>query len=139
MSLGDETYTIILNSTASEPDTPKPLAELFRYMNEAIVPEGNDLLHRIDASVHSWNTGEGEKAIMTLEQEILIKEAKARKAGLEEGHAKGFEEGHAKGRAEGMLTTLIALVHKRLLSEDDAAAQAGISIAEFRAKMTASE
>ena len=100
-------------------------------MNEAIVPEGNDLLHRIDASVHSWNTGEGEKAIMTLEQEILIKEAKARKAGLEEGHAKGLEEG--------ILTTLTALVRKGLLSENDAAAQAGISAEEFRAKMTASE
>lgn len=139
LPLGDETYTIILNSTASEPDIPKPLAELFRYMNESIVTEGNDLLKRIDASVHSWNTGEGEKAIMTLEQEILIKEAKARKAGLEEGHAKGLEEGHAKGLEEGILTTLTALVRKGLLSENDAAAQAGISAAEFRAKMTASE
>ncbi len=97
-------------------------------MNEAIVPKGNNLLQQIDASVHSWNTGEGEKVIMTLEQEILIKEAKAQKKGEKIGHAKGLEEG--------MLTTLIALVRKGLLSENDAAAQAGISVEEFRTKMS---
>lgn len=92
LSLGDETYAIVLNSTASEADTPSPLRELFRYMNDAIVPEGNDFLRQLDASVHSWNTGEGEKAIMTLEQEILIKEARARRKGIEEGRALMYEQ-----------------------------------------------
>ena len=39
---------------------------------------------------------------MTLEQEILIKENKAREEGREEGIAQGREEGIAQGREEGI-------------------------------------
>jgi len=61
LPLGDDSYTIILNSRAE--------------------------------SVRTWNTGEGVNLIMTLEQEILIKEARARKEGYAEGHAEGLATG----------------------------------------------
>ena len=92
LSLGDEQYTILLNSKADRSATPEPLQALFRYMNESIVSGDDALLHQIDASVQSWNTGEGVNVIMTLEQEILIKEAKAREEGLKEGYDKGRNE-----------------------------------------------
>ena len=59
-------------------------------------------LQRIDESLRKWNTGEGVKAIMTLEQEILIKEARAKRKGREEGRIEGREEGLAEGREEGL-------------------------------------
>ncbi len=85
LSLEDETYTIILNSRADEERTPNSLKALFRYMNERIVSEDSDLLKQIDHSVESWNTGEGVRVIMTLEQEIRIKETRAREEGFQAG------------------------------------------------------
>ena len=85
MPLGDGTYTIILNSKAKDPQTPETLRQLFKYMNDSIVSEENELLMQIDESVRSWNTGERLEIIMTLEEEILRKEAVARKEGFEEG------------------------------------------------------
>jgi len=93
LPLGDETYTIILNSRASDTASmPKELRELFQYMNESIVAEGNEFLKQLDHSVEAWNTGEGRHRIMTLEQEILIREAKARREGRAEGRTEGIDE-----------------------------------------------
>ena len=103
LPLGDETYTIIVNSKASgNVSIPTPLQQLFRYMNDSDVAEGNELLEQIDRSVESWNTGEGRRVIMTLEQEILIREARAAKKAREEGRAEGHAEGRAEGHAEGL-------------------------------------
>ena len=85
LPLGDGTYTIILNSKAKDPQTPETLRQLFKYMNDSIVSEDNELLMQIDESVRAWNTGERLEIIMTLEEEILRKEAVARKEGFEEG------------------------------------------------------
>ena len=99
MPLGDETYTIIVNSKASgNVSIPTPLQQLFRYMNDSDVAEGNELLEQIDRSVESWNTGEGRRVIMTLEQEILIREARAAKKAREEGRAEGLQQGRAEER-----------------------------------------
>ena len=68
------------------------MRELFQYMNESIVAKGNEFLKQLDHSVEAWNTGEGRYRIMTLEQEILIREAKARKEGHAEGRAEGIDE-----------------------------------------------
>lgn len=85
LPLGDDSYTIILNSKAEKERTPKPLRELFRYMNEAQVAEGNKLLQEIDRSVGTWNTGKGLDTMVTWQQELSIREARAREAGLTEG------------------------------------------------------
>lgn len=89
LPLQDETYTIILNSRSSDPDMPPALKELFGYMNEETVPENNTFLQELDHSVEEWNTGEKVNIIMTLEQEILIKEARAREEGIKEGIKEG--------------------------------------------------
>lgn len=100
LSLGDESYTIILNSKACDPQIPEPLRQLFMYMNEEIVTGDNKLLLQIDEAVQSWNTGERLEYIMTLEQEMLIKEAKARKEGYAEGHSEGENIGDARRLVE---------------------------------------
>ncbi len=97
LSLGDESYTIILNSKADESRTDQSLRELFRYVNDDVVAEKNELLRQIDKSVESWNTNEGVTVMVSLEQELSIREAravkKAREIALAEGRAEGMEEG----------------------------------------------
>ena len=85
MPLGDENYTIVLNSKTKDSRIPEALRQLFRYMNDSIVSEDNELLLQSDEAVRSWNTGERLEIIMTLEEEILRKEALARKEGFEKG------------------------------------------------------
>ena len=56
--------------------------------------------------------------------------------GIEEGRAEGRVEGRAEGRAEGReegtIKTLLGLVKKGLLTEANAAAEANVSVAEFK-------
>ena len=47
----------------------------------------------------------------------------------------GIEEGRAEGKAEGRLDMLVNLVRKGLLSEDNAAAEAKMTVDEFRKKI----
>lgn len=105
LSLGDESYTIILNSRADESRTPKPLRELFRYVNDAVVTEENELIRQIDESVESWNTNEGVTVMVSLEQELSIREARAVKKAREIGLAEGRAEGLAEGQRQAQLQT----------------------------------
>ena len=52
--------------------------------------------------------------------------------GIEEGRAEGRAEGREEGREEGTIKTLLGLVKKGLLTEANAAAEANVSVAEFK-------
>ena len=129
LPLGDETYTIIVNSKASgSVPVPEPLQELFRYMNNCEVSNGNELIQRIDSSVELWNSPEGRRFIMTFEQELLIKENKAR----EEGRAEGLEEGRVEGRAEGR-AGIVRWMREHGRSVEEIAENTGLSETEIAA------
>jgi flagellar biosynthesis/type III secretory pathway protein FliH len=133
LPLGDETYTIILNSKASDKASlPKPLQDLFQYMNTSIAAEDNEFLQQIDHSVEQWNTGEGRRMLMTLEQEILIKEARARREGHDEGYTEGHDEGFTEGHNKGSIETLVELVADGELSIEKGAKRANMTIEEFQ-------
>ncbi|MBQ9707695.1 MAG: Rpn family recombination-promoting nuclease/putative transposase [Firmicutes bacterium] len=100
LSCGEERYTIILNSTAEEDRTPEPLREVFRYMNDAAMKREDSLSGKIDAEVRNWNTEEGERKIMTFEQELNIR------------YKDGLKKGREEGRTEGKLETAKALKRK---------------------------
>ena len=53
---------------------------------------------------------------------------------LTEGVIRGLEEGKIKGREEGMVSTLAALVKDGIISIDDAAKRAGMTVSEFESK-----
>ena len=112
LSCGEERYTIILNSTAEEGRTPEPLREVFRYMNDAAMKSEDSLSGKIDAEVRNWNTEEGERKIMTFEQELNIRYKDGLKKGREEGRTEGKEEGRIEGKEEGKLETAKALKRK---------------------------
>ena len=56
---------------------------------------------------------------------------------IEQGKAEGRAEGEAKGKIEGIFATLIGLFKKGLLTLAQAAEEAGMTVPEFEAKMTA--
>ena len=106
LSCGEERYTIILNSTAEEGRTPEPLREVFRYMNDAAMKSEDSLSGKIDAEVRNWNTEEGERKIMTFEQELNIR--------YKDGLKKGREEGRIEGKEAEKLETAKALKRKAI-------------------------
>ena len=55
-----------------------------------------------------------------------------RAEGRAEGEAIGEAKGEAKGEVKGTIKTLLGLVKKGLLTEANAAAEANVSVAEFR-------
>ena len=96
LPLGDETYTIIVNSKASgSVPVPEPLQELFRYMNDSEVIGESELIRRIDDSVELWNSPERRRIIMTFEQELLIEANRAREEERAEMIRRMYEHGIA--------------------------------------------
>ena len=62
-----------------------------------------------------------------------------RAEGRAEGMEKGRAEGRAEGRTEGVLATLISLVKEGLLSVQQAAARAKLSVGDFERLLSQSE
>ena len=56
---------------------------------------------------------------------------------LEQGISQGIAQGETRGKLQGTLSTLTSLVTKVLISIKDAAAELGVSEAEFCPKMNA--
>ena len=52
--------------------------------------------------------------------------------GIEKGIIKGMEKGIEKGRKEGAIDILVSLVSDKILSIDEAAARANLSVADFK-------
>ena len=70
-----------------------------------------------------------------LEEGIEIGMERGIKQGMEQGIARGIEHGMEQGIKRGILTTLIDLVHEKVISVRDAARQAGLSEDEFSKQM----
>ena len=59
-------------------------------------------------------------------------EAKGIEKGIIKGMEKGIEKGIEKGRKEGAIDILVSLVSDKILSIDEAAARANLSVADFK-------
>ena len=131
MPLGDETYTIILNSRAAgSAAVPQPLEELFRYMNDCEVAGDSELIRRIDNSVEHWNSPERRRIIMTYEQELLIAANKAREEGVSEGRSK--ERAETVHRMAQQSFSASEIARATGLSEDEVASMLQSLIEETR-------
>ena len=128
LPLGDESYTIILNSKAKEESVPVSLKSLFRYINNEFVTAGDTFIENLDADIEGWNSGERVVQIMTLEQEILIRENKARKEAFAEGVENGIKQGVTEGKSE-----MIKAMAAKCMNEKDIAEVSGFTIEEINA------
>ena len=91
--LGDESYTILLNSKCSPEKVPHELRPLFAYINDPTKGRGDTLVNDIDRRVSRYNTDEWRRRHMTL-QELMDR---------------NYEQGLEQGRAEGATDTTLKL------------------------------
>lgn len=97
LPLGDESYTIILNTTCSEFKIPEPLKSYFMYVSGRTVDEDDGLIHKIHDQVMEYNRDPvWRDKIMTLAE--VIEEEK--EIASEEAYKKGKAEGIAEGKSE---------------------------------------
>ncbi|MGN0658281.1 MAG: Rpn family recombination-promoting nuclease/putative transposase, partial [Emergencia sp.] len=86
LPLGDESYTLILNSKCSEEKVPPALQMLFAYMNSGKLPGDADAFIRcIHSRVTELNQGKELSTVMTLEEQLRLEAEWAREDGIEEG------------------------------------------------------
>ena len=103
MLLGDESYTIVLNSKAETGSIPKELKALFGYINEGeINPGRDDFIDEVHQKVLELNGDEKLMGIMTLEMDRRMREDWAEERGRREGLAQGRHEGLAQGITQGI-------------------------------------
>ena len=101
--LGDESYTIVLNSKAEAGSVPKELEALFSYINEGKVNPGrDDFIDEVHQKVLELNGDEKLMGVMTLEMDRRMREDWAEERGRQEGLALGRHEGLAQGITQGI-------------------------------------
>ena len=84
--LGDESYTIVLNSKAEAGSIPRELEALFIYINEGKVNPGKDVfVDGIHQKVLELNGDEKLMGVMTLEMDRRMREDWAEERGRREG------------------------------------------------------
>ncbi|MCI6854127.1 MAG: Rpn family recombination-promoting nuclease/putative transposase [Firmicutes bacterium] len=94
--LGDESFTILLNSKCSPEKVPEELRALFAYINDPTQGVGDDLVDNIERQVRKYNSEEWRRRHMTL-QELMDRNYEQ---GLEQGRAEGEAAGMVKGELE---------------------------------------
>ena len=103
MLLGDESYTIVLNSKAEAGSIPKELKALFSYINEGKVNPGrDDFIDEVHQKVPELNGDEKLMGVMTLEMDRRMREDWAEERGRRQGRQEGLVLGRHEGLAQGI-------------------------------------
>ena len=96
--LGDESYTIVLNSKAEAGSIPKELKALFSYINEGKVNPGrDDFIDEVHQKVLELNGDEKLMGVMTLEMDRRMREDWAEERGRRQGRQEGLDLGRQEG------------------------------------------
>ena len=123
--LGDESYTIVLNSKAEAGSIPKELEALFSYINEGKVNPGrDDFIDEVHQKVLELNGDEKLMGVMTLEMDRRMREDWAEERGRHEGLDQGIRAFVLSDRKDGISESEIKgkLMEWFNLSEEDAKA-----------------
>ena len=123
--LGDESYTIVLNSKAEAGSIPKELKALFSYINEGKVNPGrDDFIDEVHQKVLELNGDEKLMGVMTLEMDRRMREDWAEERGRHEGLDQGIRAFVLSNRKDGISESEIKgkLMEWFNLSEEDAKA-----------------
>ena len=101
--LGDESYTIVLNSKAEAGSIPKELKALFSYINEGKVNPGrDDFIDEVHQKVLELNGDEKLMGVMTLEMDRRMREDWAEERDRRQGRQEGLDLGRHEGLAQGI-------------------------------------
>lgn len=89
MPYGDETYTVILNTTCPKEKVPTSLRKFFSYVNSQEIPSNDSFIEQIHHLVEELNGRKEIEQIMTLEEEMDVRFSIGKKEGLSEGRKEG--------------------------------------------------
>ena len=121
LPLGDETYTIVLNTKAIGEDVSEGLRSLFDYVNRTAINVNDELIRNIHSKVLEINRNEEWRdALMTHEEYVEQKYEKGLAEGRAQGLAEGKAEGLAEGLAEGKKEIIDALLSRGLITPEQA-------------------
>ena len=70
---GDETYTVILNTTCPKEKVPTSLRKFFSYVNSQEIPSNDSFIEQIHHLVEELNGRKEIEQIMTLEEEMDVR------------------------------------------------------------------
>ena len=101
LRLGDEAYTIILNTKSKKTDTNDEFKSLFEYIEDGKVNRQDKLIVSIHEEVKKLQKDPEVIKVMDLITDMKIKENRRVEKSRAEGRAEGLAEGRAEGRAEG--------------------------------------
>lgn len=97
--------TLLVNTTSKAEKTPKELRALYVYLEREEITEGDAFIERLHEIVQTANRNREVRSIMTLAEEMALREELAekrgREAGLQEGHEARLQEGREAGLKEG--------------------------------------
>ena len=80
LPLGDEQYTLILNADCSPENYPEQLRTFFAYLKDGTVEESDALIQEIHHRVEHANQVEGVQELMTVQEELELRERRLKAA-----------------------------------------------------------
>ena len=99
---GDESYKLIVNTTAPAENTPQELMPFFDYINRMEVPDDDQFIQALHRQVQKYNTSEWRRKLMTLEERIKLQIEMEREQSFAEGEAKARLENAKKMKEDGL-------------------------------------
>lgn len=81
---GDETYTVILNTTCPKEKVPTSLRKFFSYVISQEIPSNDSFIEQIHHLVEELNGRKEIEQIMTLEEELDVRYSIGKKEGRED-------------------------------------------------------
>ena len=111
LTLGDGSYTILVNATSTDEDNSTELASLLRYIRNGEIDESDEFIQRLHNSVlEARNRENWRSEYMTHE----MREIELKMIGREEGR----EEGREVGREEGIKECITKLIGKGMVPSE---------------------
>ena len=80
LPLGDEQYTLILNADCSPENCPEQLRTFYAYLKDGTVEESDALIREIHHRVEHANQVEGVQELMTIQEELELRERRLKEA-----------------------------------------------------------
>ena len=107
---GDESFKLIVNTTAPAENTPRGLVPFFDYINRMEVPDDDAFIKALHAQVEKYNTSEWRRKLMTLEEKIKLQIEMEREQIFAEGEAKAKLENAKKMKEMGFDIEIISSI-----------------------------
>lgn len=122
LAMADDAYKIFFNAKGSMKGITKAQQNFLEYVQNGHISD--DFTQELDEAVKEMKFSDRKRGIyMIWSQELLLQKEE------------GLKEGLKEGRKEGFLQAFISMVKKNKMTKEEAALEAGVSVAELEKAM----